>query len=181
VTVAEPALLVLAWGNESRGDDGAGPLLARRIGALHNPRIRVIEDLQLHIEHVMDLHSDVPVLFIDASVGIDRDFELGEVSAVADNSFSTHTVSPECLLHLFEHTMTCRAPAAYLLQVAGRTFELGESLSADTAQYVEDAWAYLLATLQRPAAEWQSAFAADAGHSAGRTPELVSGAAPLRR
>ena len=63
-----PALTVLAWGNESRGDDAIGAILARRILELQDPGIDVIEDHQLNIEHVMDIQDDVPVLFVDASV-----------------------------------------------------------------------------------------------------------------
>jgi len=147
VNSAEPALTVLAWGNESRGDDGAGPIIARRIKALDRRGIEVIEDLQLHIEHVMDLESDVPVLFVDASVAIDTGFSIERIGPIEDNSYSTHTVSPHALLHLFEKTRKKTAPDAWLLHICGRSFELGDAVSEATAQYVEDAWRFLFSEL----------------------------------
>jgi len=49
------AITVFAWGNESRGDDAIGAILASRIIGLDNPAINVVEDHQLQIEHVMDV------------------------------------------------------------------------------------------------------------------------------
>ncbi|MCP5091768.1 MAG: Ni/Fe hydrogenase, partial [Gammaproteobacteria bacterium] len=70
----DPALIVFAWGNESRGDDGIGPILARRLRGLELPGLVVIEDHQLNIEHVMDFADGTPLLFIDASVAIKDGF-----------------------------------------------------------------------------------------------------------
>jgi len=122
-------------------------MLAQRLTELADPRIEVIEDLQLHIEHVMDLCSDVPVLFIDASVAIESGFSFEKIGPVADNSYSTHTVSPQALLHLFEKTHKQEAPEAWMLHICGRSFELGDDVSAATAQYVEDAWQFLSSEL----------------------------------
>lgn len=156
MSVTDPCLVVLAWGNESRADDGVGPLFARRIAGLSNPRIELIEDLQLHIEHVMDLRSDVPVLFIDASVAIDEGFRIESVEPRSDNSVTTHTVSPAALLRLYELTLKKTAPDAYLLHVAGRKFELGEEISEETAQHAEAAWRFLSGLLSASPAEWPS-------------------------
>lgn len=142
-----PKLVVLAWGNTSRGDDAAGPMVAEKLRSLALPEIEVIEDLQLHIEHVMDLHSDVPALFVDASVAIDSGFSVEKINPVADNSYSTHTVSPHALLHLFEKTHKQPAPEAWLLHICGNSFELGEDVSAATAEYVEEAWQFLATEL----------------------------------
>ena len=122
-------------------------MLAQRLTALDHPQIEVIEELQLHIEHVMDLRSDVPVLFIDASVAIESGFTIEKIAPVADNSYSTHTVSPQALQHLVEPTHKQPAPEAWMLHICGRSFELGEDVSAATAQYVEDAWQYLSSEL----------------------------------
>lgn len=176
MSATEPALVVLAWGNESRADDGVGPLLARRIAALTNPRIELIEDLQLHIEHVMDLRSDVPALFIDTSIAISDGFRIESLEPRSDNSVTTHTVSPAALLRLYELTLKKTAPEAYLLHVAGRNFELGEEISAATAGHAEAAWLFLSKLLSASPAEWQPRL-----YSAARTPELSSGLAPVRR
>ena len=154
MTSTDPALVVLAWGNESRGDDAAGPVLARRIAALGHPAVALVEDLQLHIEHVMDLIADVPVLFIDASVGIDDGFSIERIAPLADHSVTTHSISPQALLHLYESTTKESAPSAFLLQVAGRHFELGAEISAACTANIDAAWAFLETMLAAPANTW---------------------------
>ena len=153
-----PQLVVLAWGNTSRGDDAAGPMMAQRLAALERPEIEVIEDLQLHIEHVMDLRSDIPVLFVDASVAIDTGFRIEKLTPQADNSISTHTVSPHALLNLYETTLGKPAPEAYLLHVCGERFELGEEISAATVEHVDAAWAFIAAILREPHERWPALF-----------------------
>ncbi len=116
-----PALIVLAWGNISRGDDAAGPLLAEKIQQLNLDGVVLQEDLQLNIEHVMDLHSQIPVLFIDASCKPEHGFHLERISAEPDSSISTHSVSPGALLHLFEKTHGSSAPEAFMLHISGKS------------------------------------------------------------
>ncbi|MDJ0699953.1 MAG: hydrogenase maturation protease [Woeseiaceae bacterium] len=166
MNATEPALVVLAWGNESRADDGVGPLLAHRILALRRPQVTVIEDLQLHIEHVMDLVPDVPALFIDASVGIEEGFSIERIAPVADHSVTTHSISPQALLQLYETTLKQPAPVAFLLQVAGRNFELGETISDATMRAAEAAWAFLEEMLSLPPGRWQAALESPFGQAA---------------
>lgn len=156
----DPALIVFAWGNESRGDDGIGPLLARRLEALGHANLTVIEDHQLNIEHVMDFADATPLLFIDASVAISSGFRLERIAASVDGNFSTHAISPEALLNVYRQSTGQEVPEAYLLHVAGRFFELGESLSTSAAAAADEAWEFLENTLQRPPGEWRNALSA---------------------
>jgi hypothetical protein len=55
-------LLVFAIGNDSRGDDALGPLLLRGLQAEGNTQAELIEDYQLQVEHVTDLHGRSAVL-----------------------------------------------------------------------------------------------------------------------
>lgn len=155
---SEPAITVFAWGNESRGDDAIGSLLARRIIGLENPFVEVIEDHQLNIEHVMDIRDDVPVLFVDASVAIDADFALEKLVPRHDDSISTHSISPVALLDLYQQTLGRPAPDAYLLHVCGRHFELGEEINAATRLSVDRAWQFLSAVFSRPRGQWRACF-----------------------
>ena len=150
------SLKVLAWGNESRGDDGAGPYLAARLRDLDRTDIEIVEDFQLQIEHVMDLQGDVPVLFIDASVGIDPGFRLEKLKPKLDDSISTHAVSPQGLLGLYEKTLGETAPAAYLLHIHGTDFELGAELSDATREHAKSAWRFLESVFDEPAEYWQT-------------------------
>ncbi len=152
----DPALIVFAWGNESRGDDGIGPLLARRLLELELPGLVVIEDHQLNIEHVMDFVDDTPLLFIDASVSIDTGIMLEPIEASSDGNFSTHAISPQALLNVHKETSASAVPPAYLLHVAGKSFGLGESLGETGRVAAESAWEFLKDLLDRPAAEWRA-------------------------
>ncbi len=155
VLAVDPELTIFAWGNLSRADDGVGPMLANRIGMLQNPSIALIEDMQLQIEHTTDIRTDVPVLFIDASVAIKQGFVLQRLTPAPDASVSTHAVSPAALLYLFESTTEQPAPPAYQLHIAGSNFELGDSLSDETSRAVDAAWRFLRRLLTQPGASWQ--------------------------
>lgn len=152
--LTDPAITVFAWGNESRGDDAIGAILARRIIALEHPGIDVVEDHQLHLEHVMDIRDDTPVLFIDASVALDKGFRLERLQPGKDESISSHSVSPTALLYLYEHTLGKNAPVAWLLHVSGSSFELGEEISASARASLEQAWRLLNEIFGCPADQW---------------------------
>ncbi len=156
--IANPALIIFAWGNISRADDGVGPMLASRIQMLQHPCLALYEDMQLQIEHATDIRIGVPVLFIDASVAIDRGFALQRLKPQPDHSVSTHALSPPALLRLFESTMQQPAPPAYQLHVAGADFELGESLSTVGRQSVDAAWRFLRRVLAEPCNVWPEAL-----------------------
>ena len=153
---SEPALTVFAWGNESRGDDAIGAILARRILDLNHPGIDVVEDHQLNLEHVMDIRDGVPVLFVDASIAIDKEYRLEKLSPLRDASISTHSISPTALLDLYEQTLGKNAPDAYLLHVSGTSFELGEEISAAASASVDQAWQFLADVLSRPRDQWSA-------------------------
>ena len=147
-------LVVFAWGNSARGDDGAGPEIAQRLRGLDAPGVTVIEDMQLQIEHVADMASDVPVLFVDASVAIVEGFAFERIFASRDPSVTTHAVSPQALLQLYESTMGQPAPNAWQLHIAARDFELGEQASALTASATLAAFRFLEELLAAPSATW---------------------------
>lgn len=156
----DQAITVLAWGNESRGDDAIGAILARRIIELQRPEIDVVEDHQLNLEHVMDIREDVPLLFIDASVAVDEGFRLERLTPLKDESISTHSISPAALLDLYERTLGKTAPAAWLLHVGGSSFELGEGISAAASASMEQAWQFLEDIFSRPTDHWRACLGA---------------------
>lgn len=151
---ADPGITVFAWGNESRGDDAIGAILARRIFDLNHPGIDLVEDHQLNLEHVMDIRNGVPVLFVDASVAIDCDYRLQKLRPLRDESISTHSISPTALLDLYEQTLGKSAPDAYLLHVSGNSFELGEEISAVASAAIDEAWQFLSGVFSRPRNQW---------------------------
>ena len=158
-SLPDPALIVFAWGNESRGDDGIGPAIARRLSELKQRELVVIEDHQLNIEHVMDFSGTTPLLFIDASVSIDAGFRVSRIGPSADRNFSTHAISPEALLNVYRDSIGEPLPDAFLLEIAGSQFELGDGLGPAAAEAVEDAWVLLESMLKQPPSRWHTMLA----------------------
>ena len=150
----DPSLVVFAWGNLSRADDGAGPELAERLRRLQLDELLIIEDMQLQIEHTADIVAGVPILFIDASVAINEGFALERLTPQPDSSVTTHALCPTALLKLYETTSRLPAPPSYQLHIAGQHFELGEEPGEVNALATEAAWTFLKQLLARPAGTW---------------------------
>ena len=150
----EPTLVVFAWGNVSRGDDGIGPRMADHIRAHAHPRVELIEDHQLNIEHVTDIRERTPVLFIDASIAIEHGFGIERQARSDDGNFSTHAITPGALLNVYCETIQRPEPDAFLLHIAGRQFDLGDELSSEAEEAIRAAWAFLKGILDRPENDW---------------------------
>jgi len=158
-SLTKPALVVFAWGNISRADDGIGPRMANYLLDLSHPRVEVIEDHQLNIEHVTDIREHVPVLFIDASVAVETGYRVERLTPSDDGNFSTHAISPAALLNVYCETMKRPAPDAFLLHIAGRNFALGGDLSQEAAESIDSAWIFLNGVLGSPAPDWPGKLA----------------------
>ncbi len=123
-------LLVLAWGNLSRGDDALGPLclaaLREQLPSSLQDQVEFLEDYQLQIEHALDLIGRQRVLFIDASLNCPAPFEVTSLNAAQDASFTTHALSPQALLKVYQDMQGSPPPPCTLLAIRGEQFELGE-------------------------------------------------------
>ncbi len=129
-----PRLLVLGYGNSSRGDDALAPRfvdIAQPLCANRYTRydIEFLTDFQLQIEHTLDLVGFDAVLFVNASVACGEPFECGAVLPQQDESYSTHTLTPRSLLAVFRKVQGTDPPPSSLLAIRGREFELGQPLS----------------------------------------------------
>jgi len=125
--VTRRPLLVLGWGNRSRGDDALGPLCVERLGAEMAGRddIEFLDDYQLMVEHALDLHGRQRVLLVDASLDCAPPFQTLALRAAADGSLSTHALSPPALLRLYHDLHGEDAPPCALLAIRGECFALG--------------------------------------------------------
>ena len=159
----DPALIVFAWGNESRGDDGIGPVFSRYVHDLDDPRIEIIEDFQLNIEHVTDFRGQTPLLFVDASVAIERGFEVEQIAPSKDGNFSTHAISPQALLNVYQQTTSEPHPPAFLLHIAAQNFTLGDSLGSTALEALGEAREFFADLISSPAEDWTQKLAAAAG------------------
>lgn len=150
------SLVVLAVGNESRGDDALGPLLLRRLEEEGLPGVTCIGDFQLQIEHALDLQGHELALFIDAGHATPGPFTFTSVSAAASNTHTSHALLPAAVLDVYRRTIGNEPPPAFVLCVRGESFELGDDLSLAAAAHLESAWQFLLGLLPVPvAAGWQ--------------------------
>lgn len=140
------AILVLAWGNRSRGDDALGPMLLQNLRDTLSPhalaQIDLLEDYQLQIEHTLDLLGRQRVLFVDASVACAAPFDVTPVDALPEASLTTHALSPQALLSVFAQTQGTPPPCT-LLAIRGESFELGAPPSAAALAHLQAAtrWA----------------------------------------
>lgn len=122
-----PPLLVLGWGNASRGDDALGPAFVERLRALVDGRlVECLDDFQLQVEHALDLVGRERVLFVDASLRCAAPFEVSRLQPARDRSFSTHAMSPAAVLQVYRELQRTEPPPSTLLAIRGEHFELGE-------------------------------------------------------
>lgn len=149
--------LVLAWGNDCRGDDALGPAALAGLQRAWAGRgdIDYLLEHQLQVEHALDLLNRRGVLFIDASVAAPAPFALQRVRPQADPTLGSHALSPAALLQVLAEVVlpVARppldvAPPAWLLAIRGERFGLGEPLSAAAQDHLQTA----LHLLGRPGA-----------------------------
>ena len=113
----------------------------------------------------MDISDGVPLLFVDASIALDKGFRIERLAPVRDESLSTHSLSPSALLDLYEQTLGKSPPPAWMLHVCGRRFELGEQISDAASDAVEQAWGFLDETFRQPVDQWLACLAAGSSAS----------------
>lgn len=139
-------LLVLGWGNPSRGDDALGPMLVDALAAyagraLPAGSVDCLTDYQLQIEHALDLVGRERVLFVDASIGLDAAYVVRSVEPQRERRITSHALSPEALLQVFVDTQRRAPPRCDVLAIRGRRWELGEQPDAQAAADLEQALA----------------------------------------
>ncbi|WPD21089.1 MAG: hydrogenase maturation protease [Candidatus Electrothrix scaldis] len=144
---ASPKVLVYGFGNPGREDDGAGVALAERIRAAALPGVTTDTNYQLNVEDALLLSEHDLVIFADATHNpVDR-FSFYRLQPDASVSFTTHAMSPGSVLALCTQ-LYGKTPAAYLLEIAGTSFELREGMSAEGTENAEAAGAFLLELLR---------------------------------
>jgi len=103
----------------------------------------VLTDFQLQIEHVMDLEKRERVLFVDASVSGKAPFEFHQIQADKDDSYTTHAMSPQSLLAVYEKVNKQTPPTSFMLSVRGYEFGLGLPVSDKAAANLVDAAGFI--------------------------------------
>ena len=152
----KPRVLILGYGNPGRGDDALGPELIARLEDLAHEapifsslELTLLTDFQLQVEHVLDLQHQDLVLLVDAHLTTAQPFCFERVTPAPVPSFSTHWVSPGTLLKVAEDLQGA-SPPTYLLGIRGYQYELGEALSGDAEEHLNQAIEWVLELLDRP-------------------------------
>jgi len=158
--------LIFTWGNPSRGDDAIGPLFAEHIAAAAQQRgeadqVECLTDFQLQIEHALDLTGRERILFVDASVAASAPFAVTALQPARDASFTSHAVSPQALLQVYNDLHGTPPASATLLAVRGSCFDLGADLSAAARRNLASALDWTFDWLG-----WRRAGEQDAGATA---------------
>ncbi len=135
--MAKPVLLI-GYGNTTRGDDGAGRLLAERIETLWaGTSHRAVSCHQLLPEHIDLVRTAGLVLFVDAAA----DDPAGSVRLVRlqpdpAGAAASHRLDPAALLALAE-ALGGQSPPAFLLTINGAQFEFVDRPSPPIAAAVD--------------------------------------------
>ena len=143
--------LVFACGNPSRGDDALGSELLR---ALERCRVsgeiagvELLTDFQLQVEHALDLTGRDRVVFVDAAATGPEPFAFAPVAPSRDLSYSSHAMSPEAVLAVYEQVVGDTLPPVWLLAIRGYDFGLGKGLSERARENLDQALDFVVGFL----------------------------------
>lgn len=149
-------ILLFGYGNPGRGDDGLGPELIKCIEQFQFPDIECLNDMQLQVEHVMDLANRKLVLFIDADVACGDPFIFSQIRSEKNGSYTSHAMNPSALLHAFQRVYGEDGPPSFLLRIRGYEFGLGDPFSDQAADHLEAATGLVSELCKSPSMQyWQ--------------------------
>jgi len=135
--------LVVGYGNDLRGDDRAGRVVASLIEEADLPGVQVLSQSQLTPEVALEVAKVDLVVFVDASV----ETESLDVSAVepgvAGPTTMSHHADPATLVRL-ARDFGKMPNEAYVVSVPASNLELGFDLSPKTARAIDEAVAAIV-------------------------------------
>ncbi|MGC1955636.1 MAG: hydrogenase maturation protease [Gammaproteobacteria bacterium] len=148
---------MFGFGNPGRGDDALGLALLQRFARQPKTQdalacCRLIEAIQLQIEHALELFDEELVLFLDASIAGRAPYSFRRLQAQRDVSYSSHAMSPAALLQVYETIAHRSAPPAYQLTMLGKSFELDAPLSEPAERHLDAAYQFLVHLCTAPEA-----------------------------
>ncbi len=155
--------LLIGIGNPGRGDDGLGPALVERLAGAAPESIpegaiialpggtSAVWKYQLNIEDAALIADYDRVVFADASASAaPGTAALEPLQPAASITFTTHELPPASVLALTQD-LYGRSPAAWLLAIAGSSWDLGQGLSAPALAALDIGEALLRAWLGQTA------------------------------
>jgi len=141
-------ILLIGYGNPARGDDGLGPAIAEEVEEFAIDGLTVDADYQLTVEDAASVADHEAVIFVDASVSGDEPFSFTRVNPRRQESFTSHSVSPEGVLGLAEELFQAKGEA-YMLAVRGYCFNMfDEEMTAKALENKSKAVQFLRSILE---------------------------------
>lgn len=147
-------IIIIGYGNDLRGDDAAGRIVAERLAALSLPEVQVVSTPQLAPELAAQLAHARTAIFIDADMSGCGSVRVTHVLSSSTWSALHHTITPEGLLALTA-AVYGQAPDGWLIHIPAIDCSPGDSLSLHTqdaiARAVEIAQSLIVQDHQPPA------------------------------
>jgi hydrogenase maturation protease len=140
-------VLVCGFGNPGRRDDGLGVAFAEAV-AKRFPDVGVEVNYQLNVEDALVIRDADVAIFADASRNEVGQFAFRRLSPAAEIAFTTHAMSPATVL-AFCGQLYGRCPEAFLMEIGGRDWGLGEGLSASGEANLAAALVFACALLEQ--------------------------------
>jgi hydrogenase maturation protease len=143
-----PPVLLVGVGNDLRGDDAAGLVVARAAEAWGRPGVRVLERRQLTPELVPDVAAAATVVLVDAAVGVSGlRFDPVAPAEEGGRGLSHGYALPELLA--LARRLEGSAPAAWQVAIPAEEFGVGAAPSARCRDWIADALRMLAGRLPR--------------------------------
>jgi hydrogenase maturation protease len=131
-----PRVLAICIGNTLRCDDGFAWHVADELTRHHEEELHVLKVLQLTPELAETISGAERVIFVDAAAhGEPGTLTCDSVGTAESDLRYSHDFTPATLMQMTK-TLYGRQPKAFLICVAGKLFEHGESLSPEVAKAV---------------------------------------------
>jgi hydrogenase maturation protease len=129
-----PRVLIVAYGNPLRGDDGVGWIVAEQLQrTLVPPEVEILKLQQLVPEIAEELSHANAVIFVDASCdGVPGEIRRKPVTAPPGKVRFSHHLSPADVLELARQLYGA-APQAFCVSLTGQCFEHGVEFSKSVA------------------------------------------------
>ncbi|MBK8555958.1 MAG: hydrogenase maturation protease [Lewinellaceae bacterium] len=133
-------LLLIGIGNDERADDGLGWRFLDRAAALNLPGCQLEYRYQLAVEDSETIDGFKKVLFIDATQEkLPEGFRFRTCEPDPLPTLYTHQQTPQAVLYL-DKLLHDKIPDAWVLEIQGENWELGEKLSKTGNANLEKAW-----------------------------------------
>lgn len=140
MNASQKKILLHAFGNFGRGDDGLGiefiDKMKQWIEKNNLQSIYTDSSFQLNIEHASAMADHDRVIFVDASKADILSYSFDQVFPESQHSFTSHSISPSVLLSVCTELYN-RSPLVYLLQIKGYQWEFGEGLSTNALKNLQ--------------------------------------------